>query len=331
MNIMAGLGERFQDPTTTNYTIHVYGKYQDPLFQMYRVAAESIAGDRRNVEACVEGFFESQYELHLKMIIAKYGGSFVQSKPSQPLVFAETEDSVLYFANDKRFMEWAEKRFKYTDNTRIIFYKRVANKALSAVKEKTQRSYCSIALAIGDDPAENVVIELFDEECPDLAKNFLDNLANPKFEGHLVHRIKAGAFVQMGDIVDGSGANSAAAKGGFIADESFGHIHDRPGLLGMSSQGKDSNGSQFYVTLREMPFLDGKSVIFGRVISGMRTILKVSKLATKNERPVKDVKVSAKNDATVVGAIQTERAALETSKVTSAIAGLGAMALKGGS
>jgi hypothetical protein len=104
------------------------------------------------------------------MIIAKYGGSFVQSKPSQPLVFAETEDSVLYFANDKRFMEWAAKRFKYEDNTRIIFYKRVANKAHQAVKEKTRRSYCSIALAIGDDPAENVVIELFDEECPDLAK-----------------------------------------------------------------------------------------------------------------------------------------------------------------
>lgn len=308
MNTLAP-SARVGDATDLNYTIYVYGKHQDPVFQSLRVAAESLANDRPNVQAVVESYFESQYEQQLKYVIGKYGGSFLQSKPSSPLVFAETEDSVLYFANDKRFFEWAAKRFKYEDNTRIIFYKRVGNKALQAVKEKTRRSYVSIAFAIGDDPQETVQFELFDEECPETCKNFLDLCNNAKFDGHLVHRVKAGGWVQAGDLVDSSGLNSQAANGSFVANESFQIPHDRPGMLGMANHGQDTNGSQFYVTVKELPFLDGKSVIFGRVISGMRTILKIGKLQTRNERPVKDVKVFAKKDATSAGAIQTERAA----------------------
>jgi len=152
-------------------------------------------------------------------------------------------------------------------------------------------------------------LELFDEECPILARSFLDLLSSDQFNGHLVHRVKAGSWVQAGDLVDGSGRNSEAAGGGYLRDESFHFQHDRPGLLGMSNHGKDTNGSQFYISLRELPFLDGKSVIFGRVISGMRTILKTSKMKTKNERPAVDVAVAAQGEFTVVGAIQKQRAA----------------------
>merc|ERR1712061_637936 len=96
-----------------------------------------------------------------------------QSKPSAALIFAETGDSVLYFANDKRFFEWAAKRFQYKDNTRAIFYKRIGNKALVQEKEKSDRSYCAIGISIGGDPQEIVQFELFDDECPSLAANFL--------------------------------------------------------------------------------------------------------------------------------------------------------------
>eukprot|EP00929_Paragymnodinium_shiwhaense_P003361 TRINITY_DN103839_c0_g1_i1.p1 TRINITY_DN103839_c0_g1~~TRINITY_DN103839_c0_g1_i1.p1 ORF type:complete len:320 (-),score=98.88 TRINITY_DN103839_c0_g1_i1:160-1119(-) len=309
MTIVAPPAAKPVDAADQKYTIYVYGKYQDPIFQSLRVAAESLANDRCNIEAAVEGYFESQYEQQLKFIISKYGGSFAQSKPSAPLVFAESEDSVLYFANEKRFFEWATKRFQYEDNTRLIFYKRVGNKALQAVKEKTGRSYCTIAFAIDDDPQEAVQLELFDEECPETAKNFLDLMNNAKFDGHLVHRIKPGGWVQAGDLADGSGLNSQAANGSIVPNESFQIAHDRPGLLGMANHGTDTNGSQFYITMRELPFLDGKSVIFGRVIGGMRTILKIGKLQTRNERPVKEVKVHAKLDATTPGALQKEREA----------------------
>jgi len=293
----------------TTYKLFVYGKYQDPLFQMYRVAAEYLSQDRRDVEATVEGFLETQYEQQLRYIINKYGGPFVQSKPSAPLIYAETsENKVLYFLNEKRFCEWAYKRFKYEDNTRLIFYKRIGNKMLQAVKEGTGRTYCALGFSVGDDPQETVHLELFDEECPELCRNFLDLLQKPEFQKHFLHRVKAGAWIQGGDIVDGSGRNSeaAAGDGSLMRHESFNILHDRAGLLGMANHGKDTNGSQFYITLRELSFLDGKSVIFGRVISGMRTVLKISKAATKNERPIQDIKVEALPEFTSVGVIQKQ-------------------------
>lgn len=74
----------------------------------------------------------------------------------------------------------------------------------------------------------------------------------------------------------------------------------------MANQGKDTNGSQFYITLRELPFLDGKSVIIGRVVSGMRSLLKVNKMATRNERPVQDVRIFADPEYTIIGSVQKE-------------------------
>jgi cyclophilin family peptidyl-prolyl cis-trans isomerase len=287
------------------YTIFVYGKYQDPLFQQYKKAAENLSLDRLDCAAVVEGMFESQYEQQLRHLINKYGGSFAQAKPSAPLVFAETDDDkVLYFLTEKRFFEWAFKRFKYEDNTRLLFYKRIGNKCIQAVREGSGRSYCAIGVTIGNDQPETVHFELFDEECPVLAKNFIELLSHQKFDGHPVHRIKAGAWIQAGDLVDGSGLNSAAAQGGLLRHESFQIPHDRGGLLGMCNQGKDTNGSQFYVTVKELPFLNGRSVIFGRVISGMRTFMKLSKMETKNERPMVDIKLHAVKEYTKVGSGQ---------------------------
>jgi len=290
------------------YNIFVYGKFQDPLFQQYKKAAENLSLDRPDVVATVEGSFESQYEQALRFVINKYGGSFLQAKPSAPLIFAETDDDkVLYFMNERRFFEWAFKRFQYEDNTRLLFYKRIGTKHIQAVREGSGRSYCALGVTIGSDAPETVHLELFDEECPVLVKNFLDLLSNPNFEGHAVHRIKAGAFVQAGDLVDGSGLNSASAEGGFLRHESFQIPHDRAGLLGMANQGKDTNGSQFYITVKELPFLNGQSVIFGRVVGGMRTIMKLSKVATKNERPVQDVKLRPQKEFTKVGALQNKQ------------------------
>lgn len=289
-----------------SYHIYVYGKYADPLFQRYRVAADCLAAERPNITATVEGFFETQYEQQLRYTVNKYGGTFRQSRPSAPLIFAETEDSILYFANEDRFMQWAIKRFKYEDSTRLIFYKRIGTKAFKGVKERSGRSYCALGIQVAGEPKEVVHLELFDEDCPRLARNFIELLNSRRFNGHPVHRVKAGAWVQAGDLVDGSGLHSEAACGGFLRHESFQIRHDRPGLLGMANQGKDTNGSQFYVTLRELPFLDEHSVVFGRVISGMRSILKMSKLPTKNERPVKDIIITAEPEYTIVGSLQNQ-------------------------
>jgi len=291
-------------PAPTQYNLYVYGKCSDPSFQKIRVAAEYLAGELPNLEATVEGFFETQFEQQLRYIVGKYGGSFNQCKPSAPVVFAETDDAVLFFLNEERFMQWALKRFKYEDNTRLIFYKRISNKTLAGVKASTGRSYFSLSFQAAGQEKELVHFELFDEECPILARNFLDLIAKESFSGHPVHRVKAGAWVQAGDLVDGSGQHSEAASGGLLRDESFQVRHDRSGLLGMSNHGKDTNGSQFYITLKELPFLDGRSVIIGRVIGGMRTLHKINKMAKRNERPVQEIQIFTEPEYTIAGSLQ---------------------------
>ncbi|CAJ1413416.1 unnamed protein product [Effrenium voratum] len=278
--------------------IYLYGKHQDATFQLLKAATDYLTSEKEAVQATVEGFHETQYEQHLRHIVAEYGGSFTQSKPGTPLIFAEADDKVMYFANEKVFMEWLLVNYKYEDNTNFALYKRMANKALKTAKEQSGRSYCALNFVEGDSK-EMVQLELFDQEAPELAQNFLKLLSHAKFDGHPVHRVKAGSWIQAGDLVDGSGKHSEAAAGGALRHESFTVPHDRPGLVGMCCHGKDTIGSQFYITLRELPFLDGKFCVIGRVISGMRTIIRVGKMATKNERPAEDVKIFAEPSMTL--------------------------------
>lgn len=282
----------------------MYGKYYDAIFQMYKAAAEFLSSNPKfNIRATVEGNFESNHEERRRTSVRKYGGSFHQSQPNAALVFAETEEEVLYFLNDQRFFDWVQKRYHYEVPLKLAAYKQLGMAELNAVKAATLRSYCAISIEIEDAAKETIQFELFDEECPMLAKNFLALLAKPTFNGHPIHRAKVGAFVQGGDLVDGSGMHSEGAIQVSMPDESFTMLHDRAGLLGMANCGQDTNGSQYYITLKELPFMNGKSVVFGRVISGMETVRKVSELPTKNERPLKDVKVHAELQHTYVGKI----------------------------
>lgn len=290
------------------YHLYVYGMHEDPYFHMYQVAAQSLTQDFDCVQATVECFHQTQYQQKLESLQKEFGGAFLQADPSTSLVYCEVDsDKVLFFQNDKRFLAWAQKRFQYEDNTHFEDYKEMAKQAVGTQKEEAGRSYCAIGLQIGEEPQETIQLELFDEECPQICKNFLDLLSHANFNGHLVHRVKAGAWMQCGDLKDGSGLNSNAVNGGYLRHESFTVTHDTGGLLGMANHGKDTNGSQFYITMKALPFLDGTRVIFGRVVSGMSTIEKVGQVKTKNERPVEDIKVFALPEHTFVGPSQGSR------------------------
>ncbi|CAD7946738.1 unnamed protein product [Amoebophrya sp. A25] len=276
------------------YHIHVVGKWMAPDFHKLRTAAEFLASTRSNVKATVEGYFETQYEMRLKKIAHTLGGAFFLAKPSSTLVYAIADDEkALYFNNMDRFMEWAEKRFKYEDSTSILLYKRMANKSQQQHYAKN-RKYCQLTFQFDGKEEEPVAFELFYKECPRVVENFLALVQSGRYLGSPIHRVKEDCFIQGGDIVDGSGSNSVSSTGSPIPDDSFKYKHDSAGLVGMCKSRLDTNGSQFYITLDELPYFDGKNLIFGRVISGMRTMWKISRLQTNYAgRPVKTVKISA--------------------------------------
>ena len=72
------------------------------------------------------------------------------------------------------------------------------------------------------------------------------------------------------------------------ADENFDRLHDQPGLLSMANAGKDTNGSQFFVTTVKTPHLNGRHVVFGRVLKGMGVIRLVENTPTAgSDKPIK--------------------------------------------
>lgn len=86
-----------------------------------------------------------------------------------------------------------------------------------------------------------------------------------KYENSSFHRIIPGFVMQGGDVLKGDGTGSISVYGGTFADESFKEKHDRQGKLSMANRGKDTNGSQFFITFGPQPHLDGRHVVFGEV------------------------------------------------------------------
>jgi cyclophilin family peptidyl-prolyl cis-trans isomerase len=153
-------------------------------------------------------------------------------------------------------------------------------------------------ISIGNDASNKggrVVFELFASVVPRTAENFRSlcmgtSRAKLTFKGSKFHRSIKDFMVQGGDITKGDGTGGESIYGRHFKDESAGLAlrHDAAGLLSMANAGPDSNGSQFFVTLAEARHLDGKHVVFGRVISGFRVFEAIAKVPTNSaDRPKK--------------------------------------------
>ena len=165
----------------------------------------------------------------------------------------------------------------------------------------TSRTFFDISL--DDEPAGRIVFGLYGNQCPRTAENFRALCTGEKGEGEAgvplsfagsnFHRIIPGFVLQGGDFTNGDGTGGESIYGGKFDDEDFGIEHTRAGLLSMANSGPDSNGSQFFVTVAETPWLDGKHVVFGEVLEGMDVVKAIEALGSDEGTPTKQVSIAS--------------------------------------
>ena len=163
--------------------------------------------------------------------------------------------------------------------------------------EKKGPVYATLKTSMGD-----IVIQLFADKAPNTVANFIglgsgakegsdpktgEKVKRPLYNGTIFHRVIPGFMIQGGDPL----GNGTGGPGFRFADEFHGDLkHAKAGIVSMANAGPNTNGSQFFITQKATPWLDGRHSVFGVVVKGQDVVDAIINVPRDSrDRPVKDV------------------------------------------
>ncbi|KND03964.1 uncharacterized protein SPPG_01415 [Spizellomyces punctatus DAOM BR117] len=178
---------------------------------------------------------------------------------------------------------------------RIILLENISNPRLPPLPSRQrQNPRVFFDIAVDNDTIGRIIMELRADVVPKTVENFRALCTGEKGFGYansIFHRIIPKFMCQGGDITRGDGSGGISIYGGKFDDENFNLKHSGEGTLSMATAGPGTNGSQFFICTVPTPWLDGKHVVFGRVVDGFSVMQRMETYGTPSGRTTRKVSI----------------------------------------